>query len=393
VRNNCINDLLNLKGVVVKKVENITEHLKIFIETPLSTQVCPCCNTETRKLKDYHTQTIKDSPIQFKPTYLVLRKRRYECFSCGKTFYEKLQFLPPYARKTTRLTEYIVDKLRTLTSSKAIAESANVSSNTVSRLLPYLATSTSPLPEVLCIDEFKGNTGNHKYQVAIVDGKSRKIVDVLECRYKSFLCDYFKRISLEERRKVKYFVTDMYETYRDIAMTYLPAAKIIVDPFHYSRYANMVVNQLRIEVQKTLPREERKFFKLSRRLLLSRRQNLKDDEQREKLKYILINFSEDLRIAYREKELLFDILHNDNSEEAIFLFEEWVKRNVDSDIPHLKECAKTYQRWSLQIKNSFRFPYSNGPTEGLNNKIKVLKRIGFGFRSFTNFKARILLLN
>lgn len=390
---NLINNLLNLKGVIVKKVENISDYLKIYLETPVSTQVCPCCGAETTVIKDYHSQTIKDVPIQFKPTYLVLRKRRYECNFCGKTFYEKLDFLPPYARKTTRLTEFIVDKLKTLTSTKNIAESANVSANTVSRLLPCLAVSVSSLPEVLCIDEFKGNTGHYKYQVTLVDGKSRKIIDVLECRYKHFLCDYFKKFSLEERRKVKFFVTDLWETYKDIAMTYFPCAKIIADPFHFSRYAVKVVNQLRIEVQKQLPRKERRYFKHSRKLLLSRMCNLKNDEQKDNLKHILINYSEDLRIAYREKESFLDIVHNDNPDESIFLFNDWVKRNLESDISVLRECARTYQHWSVEIKNSLQFPYSNGPTEGLNNKIKVLKRVGFGFSNFTNFKARILLLN
>ena len=393
MRNNCINNLLNLKGVIVKNIQNLSEHLEIYLETPVATQVCPCCSSETTKIKDYHTQTIKDVPFQFKPVSLILKKRRYHCKSCGKTFYEKFDFLPPYSRKTTRLIEYIVSQLRTLTSTKNIAKAANVSPHTVSRLLPCLAVSTSTLPEVLCIDEFKGNTGHYKYQVAIVDGKSRKIIDVLECRYKHFLCDYFKKFPIEERRKVKFFVTDLWETYRDICMTYFPCAKVVADPFHYSRYACNVVNQIRINVQKELPREERRYFKHSKRLLLSRKCNLKDDELIDKLSYILINYSEDLRAAYREKELLLDIVHNDNPDEAILLFNEWVTRNLESDISLLKDCARTYHHWSIQIKNSLKVPYSNGPTEGINNKIKVLKRIGFGFRNFTNFKARILLLD
>jgi len=394
MRNNLINNLLNLKGVIVKKVDNKdASFTKFFLETPLSKQICPCCKTETSRIKGYHTQVIKDIPLQFKHTYLELKKRRYLCASCDKSFYEILDFLPRYARKTTRVTEYIVDKLRTLSSTKSIAKSANVSPHTVSRMLKYFAVSNSKLPEVLCIDEFRGNAGHHKFQVAIVDGKNRKIIDVLECRYKSFLCDYFKKFSLEERKKVKYFVTDMYEVYRDIAMTYFPNANIIADKFHYARHICQVVNNLRIQVQKKLPKEERKFFKHSRKLLLSRRQNLKTEEQRDRLNYILINFSEDLRIAYREKELLLDIIHNTDSERAIFLLEDWIIRNLESDIESLRECAKMYQRWSLQIKNSLKALYTNGPVEGLNNKIKVLKRIGFGFRSFPNFKARILLLD
>ncbi len=68
-------------------------------------------------------------------------------------------------------------------------------------------------------------------------------------------------------------------------------------------------------------------------------------------------------------------------------------RNLESDIEQLRECAKTYQHWYSEIKNSLEVPYSNGPTEGFNNKIKTLKRVSFGIRNFEHLKARILLLN
>ena len=74
-------------------------------------------------------------------------------------------------------------------------------------------------------------------------------------------------------------------------------------------------------------------------------------------------------------------------------FADWVKRNLESDIPQLKSCAETYHHWYREIINSLAVPYSNGPTEGFNNKIKVLKRVSFGMKNFTNFKARIMLLN
>ena len=62
-------------------------------------------------------------------------------------------------------------------------------------------------------------------------------------------------------------------------------------------------------------------------------------------------------------------------------------------VHQLVECAKTYQNWAYEIKNSLEVPYSNGPIEGTNNKIKALKRVTFGMTKFDNFKARILLLN
>ena len=82
----------------------------------------------------------------------------------------------------------------------------------------------------------------------------------------------------------------------------------------------------------------------------------------------------------------------ENKEKAIESLNVWIKRNLESDIPALKSSAKTYFNWVIEIRNALEVPYSNGPMEGYNNKIKTLKRIAFGFRNFTHFKARILLM-
>ena len=394
MHSNCIKNLLNLKGVILKSIKNFENNVEINIELPIREHSCPCCGTKTTKVHDYYTQIITDIPIQFKPTKIFYKKRRYECPNCGKSFYEDNSIVNRYARKTTRLAGYIVNELRSLNSISNISKKTNVDTGYISRMLPYLAVTNTHLPRVLCIDEFKGNAGNFKYQVALIDGKTHNVVDILECRHKHALCEYFKKFPKEQLDNVKYFVTDLWETYKDISFTYFRKAKIVADHFHWARYACDVVNNIRIEVQKNLPTKERKYFKHSRKLLLSRSCNIKKDELKDELSYILINYSEKLRIAYREKEEILDILHStDNSEVKIKKFSEWIKRNLESDIPQLKECAKTYQHWYVEIKNSLQVPYSNGATEGFNNKIKVLKRVCFGIRNFTNFKARIMLLN
>lgn len=392
MRNNCINNLLNLKGVIIKKIRNFENGIFIYIETEHHSQCCPHCNSYTSKIKDYHTQSIKDVPIQFKNTFLIIKKRRYQCKSCGKTFYEKLDFLPKYYRTTNRLTAYIYDQLLTNKSMKQIAKESNVSSNKIMRTIDLFDCENTTLPDVVSIDEFKGNTGYYKYQVSLIDSKNHKILDILPCRYKHDLCDYFKKFPLSERSKVKYFVTDLWETYKDISMTYFPKAKIIADKFHYSRYIVNAVNDVRIEAQKKLPSKEKKYFFHSKKLLLARYNNLKDESQ-EKLSYILINYSEDLRTVYREKEELLDIIHNQDCELSKSQFNDWIKRNIDSNIPKLKDVAKTYFNWSYEIKNSLEVPYTNGVIEGFNNKIKTLKRNAFGFRNFKRFRTRILLLS
>ena len=148
-------------------------------------------------------------------------------------------------------------------------------------------------------------------------------------------------------------------------------AKIIADRFHFVRYAVGAVDTLRKKVQSNLQKSERKWFKKSRRLLLSRRCKIKKDEDFEQLNYMLINFSEDLRIAYREKEAFLDIVHSTEPYDVKEkLFNEWVCRNLSSPVEELGSVAKTYQHWAVEIRHALEFPYSNGCTEGVNNKIK-----------------------
>ena len=390
---NCIKNLLNLKEVNVKSVKNFKDSVEIYAELLIFEQICPCCSSTTSKIHDHYTQPIKDIPIQFKPTTIFLKKTRYECKNCNKIFYPKNEFVSKYKRKSKRLIGYIVDQLHNNISASHIAKSINIDAGFISKMLPYLAITNSKLPRVLCIDEFKGNSGNYKYQVALLDGETHEIIDILECRHKHALCSYFKKFPKEQLDNVKYLVTDLWESYKDIGMTYFRKAKIVADHFHWSRYACGALDKVRIEVQKKLPKSERKYFKHSRGLLLSRHCKIKE-ENYDELNNMLINYSENLRIAYREKELLLDILHsNDTADTKKNLFSKWVKRNLESPVPQLVECAKTYQHWAYEIKNSLEVPYSNGPIEGTNNKIKSLKRTTFGMPNFESFKARILLLN
>ena len=93
----------------------------------------------------------------------------------------------------------------------------------------------------------------------------------------------------------------------------------------------------------------------------------------------MINYSEDLRIVYREKEEMLKIVQMENKKQAIERLNAWIKRNLESDILALKGCTQTYFNWITEIRNALEVPYSNGPMEGYNNKIKTLKRIAYTF--------------
>ena len=156
MHNYCINKLLDLKEVKVKNIIHCDSSVKIYIETKATPQTCPCCGRITKQIHDYRSQVIKDLPLQMKHCYLVLKKRRYRCL-CGKRFAEKYNFLARYQQRSTRLTQYIVNELRSSVSLKSVAHKANVSSTTVSRILDTIHYTCPPLKEAISIDEFKGN--------------------------------------------------------------------------------------------------------------------------------------------------------------------------------------------------------------------------------------------
>lgn len=112
MQNNCIKNLLNFKEVVIKNIKNLKDSVEVYAELLISEQTCPCCNTKTSKIHDHYVQPIKDIPIHLKPTTIFLRKTRYECPSCGKSFYPSNEVVARYNRKSTRFVGYIVDQLR-----------------------------------------------------------------------------------------------------------------------------------------------------------------------------------------------------------------------------------------------------------------------------------------
>lgn len=359
-----IKKLFNLEWTIIKKSHFLKNKIVFDIEMPIVEHLCPNCGSNTSKIHDYYLRTIKYIPIQKKFVTIHYNQRRYECSTCGKSFNENNHIVSRYRQHTNNLTCYIVNSLRSKVSMNYIAKETNMTPAFISKMLPYLAVTDRNLPRVLCIDEFKGNSGSEKYQVILLNVETYEIIDIIECHYKHFLCDYFKH------------------------------AKIIVDRFHFSRYIVQAVDSLRKQVQSNLPKSERKWFKKSKRLLLSRKCKIKNDNDIYNLNYMLINFSENLRIAYREKESFLNIIHSsDTYETKAKLFNELVCRNSNSPIKELASVAKTYHNWAAKIRHSLKFSYSNGCIEGINNKIKTLKRLSFGMPNFIHFKARIMLLD
>lgn len=387
MHNNSINKLLNLKGVFVKKIVHGDSYIKIYLHTKPKEHPCPTCGLYTSKIHDYREQVIKDLPFQFKHTYLVLHKRRYVC-CCGKRFYESYDFLPRYHRMTSRLVQYICRELTKIVTYSSVADSANVSISTVIRIFNHINYGQASLSKVLCIDEFKGNAETGKYQCILVDGKKNKVLDILSNRNQSHLISYFKAIPRKERHNVKFFVSDMWKQFVEVGRTFFPNAKIIIDKYHFIRQVTWAIEKVRKRLQKTMPPNLRKYYKRSRKLLLTRYHKLKGDNK--KAVDLMLLYNDDLRVAHYLKEQFYEICQSDKYTYQRKGFYDWIKQAESCNIPEFEKCATTYRNWSKEILNAFKYRYTNGPTEGFNNKIKVLKRTSFGLKNFHRFRNRIL---
>ena len=153
-------------------------------------------------------------------------------------------------------------ELKSTASRSSVAAKCNVSVYTVARIFNFISPGKPKLPEVLAIDEFKGNAETGKYQCILTDPKNRKVLDILPGREASHhLSSYFFSFPREERAKVKVIVIDMWKPYADMAKTYFKNAIVVIDRFHYIRQVLWAFDKVRRDEQHKFSRERRRYFK------------------------------------------------------------------------------------------------------------------------------------
>ena len=376
--------ILDLKDVIINDVENDGQALKIHLELPVCSHKCPSCGQKTKRIHDYRVQIVKDIPLGRK-TYLYLKKRRYLCPHCQKRFYEENYFLPRYHRVTSRMIAKILNEFRKLRSAKEIAESYNVSATTAIRYFDHVNYRCNELPVVVSIDEFKGNAGGEKYQCVITNPEGRKVLDILPNRFESSLIRYFERF--KNKNDVRFFVTDMNPHFKAVAKACFPQATIVADRYHVIRQVIWAMENVRKNEQKNLSPKFRKYFKRSKSLLCKSMDRLKSEEK--SALALMFEISPRLALAYRLKNYFMLVMHSQPSKTPDLLG-RWLLLAEHYAMPEFKSCVTAYHNWSVEIVNAVKHPWSNGFTEGCNNKTKVLKRICFGVRNFHRFRNRIL---
>ena len=230
------------------------------------------------------------------------------------------------------------------------------------------------------------------------DGDRKQIIDIIEDRRLSSPRTYFKRYTKEARSLVKHIVIDMYAPYMSLIKELFPHAKIIIDKFHLVQHLSRALNKTRIRLMKKFKKHHRKFKRYWRLFLKSHtllntttyrtvycfKQPMREID----ILNFLLDLSPELKVTYELYQDLLFAIQTKNIDRLNHLLE--TEHPLIS--PELQTAFQTFKTYQAYIENTLTTPYTNGPIEGINNKIKIIKRIAFGYRSFYHFKSRILMI-
>lgn len=346
--------------------------------------------------------TIKLLSITGYPSLLDLNKQRYICHHCHSTFTLKTDIVKKNCFIATKTKIAIAVDAQDKISEKDLAKRHNVSHSTVSRIIDsaYEAykAKRNYLPKNLNFDEFKSvKEASGAMSFLFVDADTGEIVDIVENRKLSYLKNYFMGFTKAARRAVRNIVIDMYAPYMTLIKALFPNAKIIIDKFHLVQLFNRALNKTRIRI---MNQDDEHYNKLKKYWKLI----LKD---RDKLDCVKLRYNHSFKKQMREIDIVAFLLDRCPELRANYNLYQDVKiaiklKNIkllDRAIAepdtlvsdYMLTSIKTTKKYREYIVNMFNTNYTNGVIEGINNKIKVIKRIAFGYRSFVHFKNRILI--
>ncbi len=172
-----------------------------------------------------------------------------------------------------------------------------------------------------------------------------------------------------------------FHEYRDTTV-------IVADKFHIIRMANYALDFTRRVLQRQAKKGRKKIIFRAKHLLLKAHERLAPEEHER-----LLALFKDVPLsgdAYELKELLRQIYQVEDYDDACGLLQCWCRMAYDSNLPGFRKVAKTYLRWFDIITDYFKYHLINGFTEGMNNKIKLDKRMAYGYRNYSNQHLRIL---
>lgn len=352
-------------------------------------EVCPRCATKCHATYDRRTTTVKDAPLRNKSVSLSITKRRLWCPSCKKPFTEPVQGISKYKRYTQRYKSELLWCCEKFTDLKAVKRHLDCSYGFIYRALYEMLElrkrkHTYPWTSRIGIDEhsFKRNRqkGFTEFVSLIVDHNNKRPFELVEGRTELDLITALNHIP--GRENVRLASMDLSDTYRRFVKRHFPNAEIVADKFHVIRLLHPAINRYRIAItgdRRKLP---------VRRLLLKSAHKL-DFFTRSAIWKWLEKFP-DLREIYEYKEAMHRFYRIKGHDKARKVLKHLLDKMGYSRLPEIQTLRKTLMSWKEEILRYFATGLTNARVEGFNNRAKLIKRQAYGYRSFENYRLRLL---
>ncbi len=404
---------MGLKDVQVLQYERRGPHVELMVEQVPGVVWCPICHRRAQ-VKERPVVRYVDLPVYGTPMSLAWKKHRMRCVNpaCAKRSWvlEDHRIAAKNCLLTTRAAKWATVQVgggRTV--SEVAAELAcdwhtvNDAVTTYGEALLEADRKRLNQTTAIGLDEtsfVKLSSRNHTdYATTVADVENHQIIEILPTRKYTDVAGWIDKQPKPWKERIRYGALDMSATYAAVYSVMLPKAHQVVDPFHVISLANRCLDAVRRRVQHEQTghrgRKRRSALSGARRVLLHGRRRSSTTEPPLDCGRHLLELGDpnaEVAIAYRMKERLRDFYRARDPDEARRILEELQTHCLKRAMPpEIQKLGRTIRNWFDKIVNYHLARVSNGPTESLNNLIKRIKRIGFGFRNFENYRIRALL--
>jgi len=354
-----------------------------------------CCGECGQAAQGVHEQVlrrIRDLPMLGRTVWLQVELRRVCCGQCG-TRMQQVTWLDRHARLTRRLAEAVARWCSKLPI-KHVAEMFSLHWTTVReidrrRLQAFVAALPPAQPRRLVMDEFALYKG-HRYASVVLDADTRRVLWIGEGRSRAAVRPFFESLGRQGCARIQAVAMDMNTAFDLEVRQHCPQARIVYDLFHVvAKYGREVISRVRVDAANQLRHDKpaRRVVKQSHWLLLRNRAGLQAGE-RIRLDEVL-QANQPLLTVYLMAEQLKSLWNASCPWQWRRLWKEWLGQASDSQIPALKLFAARLRPYWRGILSRVRWPMHTGQLEGINNKIKLIKRQAFGYRDADYFFLKI----
>jgi transposase len=388
--------LLDLPELTVTGLEydDHVDLLLVFCQPRYDVAVCPTCDSVATQLHDSKERLVRDVPWAGKRCTLVIPARRFKCARCRRPFTERLDALAPQARYTRRYEHYLFEQCRG-TTIQAVHRREGLGYKAVEGVFyrmaarQHAARAVNPVRR-LGIDEIALKKGHGHYALVLSDLDHGCVITVLPERTKEALEAYLTTWSAAQRAAITDVAVDLWEPYHLAVQAWLPNAQITADRFHVMKNLNDRVTEARRAIQRAAPEAEKGQLKGCRWLLVKNAEDLTDEEATN-LK-AMFAVSPTLQRLHELKEAFRTVFETaPDRATALEQLADWIRDVEESGLSSLTKFVTTLRNWWEVILNYFHDRLTSGFVEGLNNKLKLIKRLAYGYRNFAHFRLRVLV--